>query len=208
MADLLRLLSRLFADLFRSRSALGSRAVGASPADHCVAPRQVNPIAVLGHKQVVARLGLPTVSECPKGACDCSPRYRIALAPRGLSIVLALEVERLARSPCSIGRNSQLDPRDKASPINCGARRGSMVTLSNSGSTSVRAASPSTWSGRADLHHRYPHSTTCKREGSPWCSRLISSKCGRVVNRWFSPIPPDRRIRQDGQNGFRGTTEN
>jgi hypothetical protein len=33
------------------------------------------------------------------------------LASRGLSIVLALEAERLAGSPCSISRNPQADPR-------------------------------------------------------------------------------------------------
>ena len=91
----------------------GSRSPRASAADQRSAPRQANPTDVHGRRQVGVRLDLLAVSERPRRPRRRTTGNRRALASRGFSILLALEVERLARSPCPTSGNPETDPRDE-----------------------------------------------------------------------------------------------
>src|SRR5688572_894183 len=111
MLALIRLAFGLIADLFRSRAALEAEILVLRQQIIVLAPEKAGTTAVHSHGQVGVGLDLPAVSQylqCPR---DRTARDCRTLAPRWLSVVLALEVERLAGSPCPIGGNPQVDPR-------------------------------------------------------------------------------------------------
>ena len=104
MRDLIRLIFGLVVDPFRSRSAL--------EAEVLVLRQQinVNPTDLHGHGQGDAELDLLAVSEQPQRPRRRTTGDRYALASRGFSILLALEVESAAGTSGGAGGDPPVDP--------------------------------------------------------------------------------------------------
>jgi hypothetical protein len=119
MVDLIRLIVGFVTDLFRSKGSAGSRSPRASATDHYSAPRYAKPTSSCA--EVGVRLDLLAVSERPRRSHHHPTGNRPALASRGLSILRALEVERLAGCPVLSAEIEKLIR--EASPVRWGAPR-------------------------------------------------------------------------------------
>ena len=93
MCDLCRLIFGLVVDLFRSRAALEAEVLVLKQ-QIIVLRGQAKSDVIFGCRQVYSGLGLPPVSEGPRRARHRSTRYRGAVAPCRLPVVLALESRR------------------------------------------------------------------------------------------------------------------
>ena len=95
-------------DLFRSRAALEAEILVLRQQIIVLRRGKPGPTAIHGHGQVGARVGLPAVFERPRRTRHRPAGDRSALASRGLSIVLALEVERRPGRPVVTAEIRQL----------------------------------------------------------------------------------------------------
>ena len=111
MSGLLRLLFGLVVDLFRSRAALEVEIIVLRQQITVLRRGKPNRLTFMATDRL--GLDLPTVSQRPRGPRHRTTEDRRALASRGLSILLALEVETPAGSPCPVSGNPEIDPRDE-----------------------------------------------------------------------------------------------
>jgi hypothetical protein len=97
MWDLFRLIVGLIFDLFRSRAALEAEVFVLKQQIIVLRRHKLKSDAIFGCRQVYPGLGLPPVSEGPRGARHRSTGYRGSLASCRFPIVLAPEVQASSR---------------------------------------------------------------------------------------------------------------
>ena len=110
MSGLLRLLCGLVVDLFRSRAALEAEILVLRQQ---IIVRRGKATRLFRAADRLVLLGLQAVSQDLRSPRHRAAGDRSALASRRLSVLLALEVERLARTPCPISGNPEVYQRDE-----------------------------------------------------------------------------------------------
>ena len=113
MLGLIRLIFGLVVDLFRSRAALEAEILVLR--QQIIVLRRGKPtrLPFMAADRLVLGLGLPAVSERSRRARHRTAGDRSALASRGLSILLALEVETPAGTSGRTSGDPPVDPRDE-----------------------------------------------------------------------------------------------